>query len=42
VPRELPPEPTDEERDAVVAGLAEIMTMAKYGKRVERNEPYKD
>lgn len=41
-PRELPPEPTDAERDTVVAGLAEIMAMAKYGKRVERNEPYRD
>jgi len=42
VPRELPPEPTDEERDAVVAGLTEIMTMARHGKAVERRNPYKD
>jgi len=42
VRRELPPEPTDEEAEAVVAGLAEIMTLARHGKGVERRNPYKD
>jgi len=41
VRRELPPAPTDAESMAVVAGLAEIMALAKHGKTVERRDPYK-
>ena len=40
--RELPEEPTDQERAQVVEGLGEIMMGLKYGKRIERSEPYSD
>lgn len=42
VERDTPPPPTDAERETVVAGLGEIMMNLKYGKRVERSEPYSD
>ncbi len=42
VPRQLPEEPTDQERAQVVEGLGEIMMGLKYGKRIERSEPYRE
>lgn len=42
VPKEPLPELADAEREAVVAGLGEIMMIAKHGRTVEQRLPYRD
>ena len=34
--------PTDDEREAVQRGLADILDRTRYGRHVERSEPYKE